>query len=278
MRGALHQAMQQGHSPDQALHEALHTLNDQRGKWAALLAAIAAATGVAASANLISQFQDAGTLPDDYSSDYDPSTDPDSALYDYIHSDTPANAGSIVDDTRAKLFDVFKDAIAAGSILALLDALDGQYETWGAGQQGSGSGGATTVSDAQTATVDAMTDVSGRAGVLATNAVTQPWGLAELDTASDVTASDNPDAPTDESGQQLIAVKTWVCSMLPNSREWHVEADGQQVALDAQFEVDGDMLDGPGDGDAHQANNCCCSMLMELVPATYALDSETGGE
>ena len=52
---------------------------------------------------------------------------------------------------------------------------------------------------------------------------------------------------------------------MDNVREWHQEADGVSVPQDEQFEVDGEMLDCPGDDSGSGSNiiNCACCLLFE---------------
>lgn len=62
-----------------------------------------------------------------------------------------------------------------------------------------------------------------------------------------------------------ITGKRWVNSGLSNSREAHVEADGQTVAVDEPFIVDGEELMYPGDPDGSPENtiNCACTMVPD---------------
>lgn len=269
IRAALHAADAHGTAPDAALHTALHALEPHRQHWHALLAGIAADAGSAAASNLIGGWQDDGTLDDDY--DYDPASDPDSDLHAYIHGTVPGIADATVDHTRDRLYDLFKDALEAGTIIALVAALDGAYSGWTGQQvarQTSGAqGGSSASSDANTQEPSDL--VGSRAGMLAVNAVAPAWNLGEQDTVGDVTSDDNPQAPTDDTGAPLVAAKTWVSVGDERVRPAHAEADGQTVALDAPFIVDGEELQTPGDPDGSDGNiiNCRCSAAYVLVPA-----------
>ena len=70
--------------------------------------------------------------------------------------------------------------------------------------------------------------------------------------------------------------KTWICSMLPNSRETHIDADGQSVPQDSAFEVGDEELQFPGDpdGSAEETINCLCSIGYE--PPEDATAAEEG--
>ena len=47
-----------------------------------------------------------------------------------------------------------------------------------------------------------------------------------------------------------------MCSFVPDSRESHKAADGQEVALDADFIVGGEALSYPGDPKGSPENVC----------------------
>lgn len=224
---------------------ALAALDAERANWRALLAAIAAAVGLAAAENLLSDWRDAQYIDDAYA--YDPSDDPDSALSDYLDTIAPGNGDRIVTATRAALWALFK-AAAAGGILALLDALDEQYATW----------------------------QDGRAGVMARGAVVPAWNMAELDTA-DGAAADGAVALSGAGGELLVIVKTWVTVGDNRVRPAHDDADGQLVAVVDTFTVGGEELAYPGDpsGSASNTEGCRCSALYDLLPAAYVLDEQT---
>lgn len=61
---------------------------------------------------------------------------------------------------------------------------------------------------------------------------------------------------------EFIERKGWMCSFVPESREAHMEADGQEVALDDDFTVDRESLSYPGDpkGKAENVINCLCTV------------------
>jgi hypothetical protein len=60
---------------------------------------------------------------------------------------------------------------------------------------------------------------------------------------------------------EFVNTKIWLCSFVPDSREAHKVADGQEVSLDDSFTVDGQAMDYPGDpaGDAGNVCNCICT-------------------
>ena len=55
-----------------------------------------------------------------------------------------------------------------------------------------------------------------------------------------------------------IDMKGWNCQKLDTSREDHVEADGQEVAVDDDFDIGGEAMAWPGDGRASAGNVCNC--------------------
>jgi SPP1 gp7 family putative phage head morphogenesis protein len=59
--------------------------------------------------------------------------------------------------------------------------------------------------------------------------------------------------------------KVWCAANDDRTREAHAEADGQSVAMDEPFDVDGEEVDQPGDGDAGNAINCRCTVIFEQV-------------
>jgi uncharacterized protein with gpF-like domain len=89
----------------------------------------------------------------------------------------------------------------------------------------------------------------GRAKTIAYNEIKQADGYASNQLMNDV-------AP----GMQ----KRWVC-MFQNSRDAHMDADGQTVDVDEPFEVGGEEMDYPGGGDDPE-NNINCQCEIEYVP------------
>lgn len=69
--------------------------------------------------------------------------------------------------------------------------------------------------------------------------------------------------------QNSIEYKEWLTSMDEATRDAHAEADGQIVAIDQPFIVDGEMLDAPGDPRGRPDNtiNCRCTVLPALAAA-----------
>lgn len=60
---------------------------------------------------------------------------------------------------------------------------------------------------------------------------------------------------------EQVDMKGWMCSFVEDSREPHKIADEQEVPLDADFNVDGESLEYPGDmrGSAGNVCNCLCT-------------------
>jgi hypothetical protein len=60
--------------------------------------------------------------------------------------------------------------------------------------------------------------------------------------------------------------KVWISAFAPNSRQEHMDADGQVVDLEEAFEVWDESLQYPGDpaGSAGNTINCLCSLYEEL--------------
>lgn len=62
--------------------------------------------------------------------------------------------------------------------------------------------------------------------------------------------------------QEGVQRKEWVSAMLSTSRQAHMDADGQVVAMDGRFLVDGELLSYPGDQSGSPGNviNCHCAI------------------
>lgn len=66
---------------------------------------------------------------------------------------------------------------------------------------------------------------------------------------------------------EFVKMKGWICSFVPESREDHKDADGQEVALDDAFEVGGEYLDHPGDpGGGRVSASNVCGCLCDTYP------------
>jgi hypothetical protein len=59
--------------------------------------------------------------------------------------------------------------------------------------------------------------------------------------------------------------KVWSCTMSINSRQSHMDADGQSVPQGEPFNIDGEDMEEPGDDSASPENviNCECTMFFE---------------
>lgn len=69
-----------------------------------------------------------------------------------------------------------------------------------------------------------------------------------------------------EGGRQLGSnTKVWLASFV-NTRDAHIDADGQEVGIDENFIVDGEELEYPGDpsGSAENKINCQCFMHFNI--------------
>ena len=70
---------------------------------------------------------------------------------------------------------------------------------------------------------------------------------------------------------EYIEYKGWLCSMLPTSREAHIEADKRYsdnpIPLDDSFEVDGEMLAYPGDRTSGASAGNVCECKCTTYPA-----------
>lgn len=63
----------------------------------------------------------------------------------------------------------------------------------------------------------------------------------------------------------VVESKMWLATLDDRTREHHLEAHRQIVPLEAQFEVGGEMVDGPGDGSAANVINCRCTLVPVLA-------------
>lgn len=64
--------------------------------------------------------------------------------------------------------------------------------------------------------------------------------------------------------------KRWITSMDGRERDWHGVANGQEVNMDQQFMVGGEMLDRAGMGSARNRINCRCVTMP--IPQKNPLD------
>lgn len=60
----------------------------------------------------------------------------------------------------------------------------------------------------------------------------------------------------------LVLQKEWITTIDGNEREAHKQANGNKVPLNSRFNVDGELLEHPGDPDAKPENtiNCRCAL------------------
>ena len=70
-------------------------------------------------------------------------------------------------------------------------------------------------------------------------------------------------AATEGAKQASMDMKSWLHSgNMTNPREEHVAAEGDWIPIDADFEIGGTPMYGPGDGPAEQVVNCGCSLIF----------------
>lgn len=81
-------------------------------------------------------------------------------------------------------------------------------------------------------------------------------------------------AAAEETQQKMT--REWVAVHDDRTREAHADADGQVVGMDEPFEVDGELIDRPGEGSAENAINCRCTIIYTPVAVDVAGDSSWG--
>ncbi|MFF3441779.1 phage minor head protein [Streptosporangium sp. NPDC002721] len=91
-----------------------------------------------------------------------------------------------------------------------------------------------------------------RAARIARTETLAAWNWAQLHVARTQPAAMRP------------LYKSWLATLDLRTRDEHFRADGQTVALDADFQVGGELLDFPGDPTTSASNvvNCRCSMTF----------------
>jgi uncharacterized protein with gpF-like domain len=63
-----------------------------------------------------------------------------------------------------------------------------------------------------------------------------------------------------------VEQKEWLATQDDRTRDDHVDADGQVVAIDDDFSVGGDTMDAPGNG-SDPAENCYCRCtVLPVIP------------
>jgi hypothetical protein len=102
---------------------------------------------------------------------------------------------------------------------------------------------------------DYKSKISGRAKMIS---VTETQSISEK--TKDVELDELSDADED-TGRSFSRV--WVSVLDERTRDWHAEADGQEVGADEPFIVNGEELDYPGDPNGSPENiiNCRCVSL-----------------
>jgi HK97 family phage portal protein len=68
---------------------------------------------------------------------------------------------------------------------------------------------------------------------------------------------------------EFVDKKGWMCSFVPDSRDGHIEADGQERKLDDDFSIDGQPMAYPGDPRGGPGN--CCNCLCSTYPVVGEL-------
>ncbi len=77
----------------------------------------------------------------------------------------------------------------------------------------------------------------------------------------------------------VTADKIWVATNDGKTRDSHAALDGVQIPMNDRFDVDGDMLDYPGDPEANYPEsviNCRCALAYE--PKDSYIDQLIGAE
>jgi uncharacterized protein with gpF-like domain len=94
---------------------------------------------------------------------------------------------------------------------------------------------------------------------------------------TEVVASSNYASIESAKQSGLTLNKVWLATEDARTRPAHVEADGQEVAMDEKFNVDGEELDYPGDSTASAANvcNCRCTTYYKRVKAQDTVDEDS---
>jgi hypothetical protein len=73
----------------------------------------------------------------------------------------------------------------------------------------------------------------------------------------------------------LKLVKVWTSSLDDRTREAHAEADGQTVDIDDDFDVDGEAVSRPGEGDPENSINCrCCLIFTRAAESDSVSDTQ----
>jgi HK97 family phage portal protein len=93
-----------------------------------------------------------------------------------------------------------------------------------------------------------------------------PW-RARLWARTESAKVDNYGAVEGFKETEFVELKGWMCSFVPDSRESHIAADGQEVLLEEDFNVAGERLEFPGDprGSAGEVCNCLCGTYPVVV-------------
>lgn len=112
-----------------------------------------------------------------------------------------------------------------------------------------------SIDDIRSAIQDAVQVAEGRAVTIARTEVVSASNAGSIEGARALGDS----APT---------FKEWLATADERTREAHAEADGQVVALDDPFDVDGEELDAPGDpaGSPENVINCRCTVVYTDQP------------
>jgi len=99
-------------------------------------------------------------------------------------------------------------------------------------------------------------------------AVSLPWESRRI-ASTEMTRTDGWGATEGYKENPDVDMKGWNCQMLDTSREDHIEADGQEVRVDDDFEVGGEALAYPGDHRASAWNVCNCRCSTYPVVGQY---------
>jgi 2'-5' RNA ligase len=102
---------------------------------------------------------------------------------------------------------------------------------------------------------------------------------AEVIARTEVNGAANAGALSQMQALNVPATKTWLSTGGPRTRPWHLEASGQTVDLNDNFEVGGEAMSRPHDAGGSPANtiNCRCTLQFDIPDdqvGDAAIDSE----
>lgn len=106
-----------------------------------------------------------------------------------------------------------------------------------------------------------LNQINGRSTTIA---MTETQSMAEKTKDMEMEEVNDDDTPEDEGGYAgRNFSRMWVAILDERTRDWHAEADGQEVGVNEPFIVNGEELDYPGDPNGSDDNiiNCRCASI-----------------